>query len=65
MLKITADVEGNVSIGIEETNESSKLFAEFGCIALAFMRTMEDQGVTHVAMRTINMVELAIQQFNK
>lgn len=65
MLKITADEEGNVSIGIDGTNESSELFAEFGCIVLAFMRTMEDMGKSDITTRTLHMVTLAIQQFNK
>lgn len=63
-MKLTADGEGNVSITLEEKN-TSKLFAEFGCIVLAFMRTMQDQGVKHVAVRTINMVATAANQFNK
>lgn len=63
MIKITADGEGNVSIGFD-ADSSTKLFAEFGCIILAFMRTMDEEGINHVSERTLNMVRVAAQQFN-
>lgn len=65
MIKLTADGEGNVSIGIDGNTNTSKLFAEFGCIVLAFMRTMEEEGVNHVPERTIHMACVAAQQFYK
>ena len=62
MIKITADDKGNVSIEIDGNN-SSKLFAVFGCIVLAFMKMMKEKGVDNVAMRTLHMVEIAASNF--
>lgn len=63
MIKITSN-DGDVTISIDASN-SSKIFAEFGCIVLAFIKSMNEEGVKHAPERVFNMAKLAVRVFKE